>query len=89
MGRFRQIVIMNRNRLTNELQLSRNIQRIIQEVEPMRVSFYCDALKRCPSFINLSDYGDGFVTNVSKILSATSIISYKLLLFSQMKMDKS
>ena len=76
MGRFRQILIMNRNRLTNEVQLSRNIQRIIQEVEPMRVSFYCDALKRCPSFINLSDYGDGFVINVSKILSATSIISY-------------
>ena len=89
MGRFRQIVIMNRNRLTNELQLSRNIQRIIQEVEPMRVSIFREALKRCPSFINLSDYGDGFVTNVSKILSATSIISYKLLLFSQMKMDKS
>ena len=45
MGRIRQIVIMNRNRWINELQLSRNIQRIIHEVEPMRVSFYCDALK--------------------------------------------
>lgn len=45
MGGFCQIEIMNLNRLTNEVQLSRNIQRIIQEVEPMRVSFYCDALK--------------------------------------------
>ena len=38
MGGFCQIEIMNRNRLTMEVRLSRNIQRIIQEVEPMRVS---------------------------------------------------